>query len=328
MQKRTTASIFRPMLPGSGRLIALAVFGMLLSVVVWVWQPGAPIYTDPGKVFYVPDPDLEWKLVEAGRFSLGADLLAFCFLCFAISGALSQIDKTAVRRFAWTLAACAGLPAYTTIVFGQFPEGARLDAPGGLVIAPEGIEGGLEGFYASVWVSAEAGRGVVAKVPAGGEAFETRFDLSTPAELRGDPSNLRQPIKLRVEAASASADTGVDARSKSARQYLQAEDFPAIAFTLEELSGARVVEPTKVEFAAAGTLDFMGKAHETPLTGTLKSLDAAARQRLGVEAEMAFLVQTQFSLLIEQTALKAKASSFDGEAIEIHVELVFIPKYS
>jgi hypothetical protein len=312
-----------------GRIITLAVFGLGLCLTAWGWQPGTPIYTDLDRIFYLPDPDLEWRLVEDGRFLMGADLIGLSALFFIIAGALSQSeDRSLGQRIAWACAVAASVPALAAFTVGRFPDDARVEPPDGrgLIIVPDEVQGGLEGLEAGAWVSAEAGRGIVAMVPAGGETFETRFTLPQPASLTGNPSNLKQPLRMKAFASAASADTGVDGRSSSAREYLQAEKHPTIDFELIELTGAKA-SGDELEFAATGELRLMGETHEMPITGTLKILDAAARQRLGVEAKAAFLVRTNFPLSIEATALKAEASSFDGDTIDIQVELIFIPKY-
>ena len=72
----------------------------------------------------------------------------------------------------------------------------------------------------------------------------------------------------------------------------------------------------------------MGSAHSTPLTGSLKRLDAAARKRLAIDSKAAFMVSASFIVLIADTALKAKAQSFDADEIEIQVELIFVPSQS
>ena len=329
MQKSGAGSTLRGVSTG-GRIITLAVFGLGLCLTAWGWQPGTPIYTDLDRIFYLPDPDLEWRLIEDGRFLLGADLIGVSAFFFLIAGSLSQSERGSLgQRIAWACAFAASLPALTAFTIGRFPEDARIEAPDGrgLIIAPDDVQGGLEGLAADAWVSREGGRGIVALVPAGGETFETRFALAQPASVTGNPSNLKQPLRVKAIAVSASADTGVDGRSASARDYLQVEMHPTIEFELVELTGARPSGQDELEFAGKGELRLMGTAHETPLTGTLTKLDAAARQRLAVDADAAFLVRANFSLSVEATALKAKASSFDGDTIDVQVELIFAPKY-
>jgi hypothetical protein len=305
----------------------LAIAGFAASLAAWIWQPGKPIYSDMDRIFYLPDADLGWILVEPGLFSLGVDLLGLAALGLLATLFIARFGEGRVAPIIEKLAlALVFFPALLVLFGGRFPDGATLEAPSDRVVAPEGLSGGLEGLEAGRWESrGEYGRGIIARVPAGGEVFDTRFVGLTQATVSGDPSDLRQPLAALVVVDSASADTGVDGRSKGARDYLQVESYPKISFELTELVAAAQVEPGVVEFSAAGKLDFMGEAHATPVTGTLRRLDEQARERLGIRANAAFSLDTSFDLRIADTTLKAKAGSFDGDSLEIGVDLVFTP---
>jgi hypothetical protein len=65
----------------------------------------------------------------------------------------------------------------------------------------------------------------------------------------------------------------------------------------------------------------MGRAHALDITGTLLKPDAAALARLGLAGDI-LLVQADFALAIDETALADNAGDFDGNRIPIHVSLV------
>ena len=79
----------------------------------------------------------------------------------------------------------------------------------------------------------------------------------------------------------------------------------------------------RIAFRAAGTVLMMGKEHKVEVTGTLRALDAAGAQRLGVTAP-ALVAQADLSIPIRDTALAADAGDFDGDRIPIHVSLVLV----
>ncbi len=304
-------------LPAVLVLVALAA-----SLVRWALQGSHNIYTAVAKRFYVPDPDLGWKVSTQHPVWLGLEVCAV-LLAAAIGIALVlrffRRPVTVIGAYLVAVIALA-LPAYA-FISGAGPIGGRDTLPASAAVKLEGgIEGALAAPAGDYTVVTHAGTAVTAHLSAGGEAFDARFGDVT-GTWSGDPHDLGKPVHASISVATASVDTGVGERSVHAREkYLEADKYPRIAVELSKVLAVRQTSPTELAFRAAGTAHFMGKDHPIEITGSLASPDAAAQQRLGVTD--ALLVQADFALVIAETALAPDAHDFDGDRFPIHVSLV------
>jgi len=120
----------------------------------------------------------------------------------------------------------------------------------------------------------------------------------------------------------ASVDTGIELRSTHARdEYLLAGQFPKITVALDRVIAANQAGPGAIRFRAHGTLTLIGKTHSIEVTGTMKKPDAAALARLQLSGDV-LLVQAEFPVVIQETALAKDAGDFDDDKIPIQVSLV------
>jgi polyisoprenoid-binding protein YceI len=230
---------------------------------------------------------------------------------------------TLLRAASWIV---AGVPLAVPILAfasGPGPANAIDTLPDATI---KGIEAGITGIIDApagrYEVVEHAGTAITAHLSAGHEDFDARFDGGIRGAWQGDPRDLTRPVTTEVSALAASIDTGIDERSKHAREaYLLADKHPKISVTIDRLIAATQAGANTVGFRAGGTLALIGKTHAVEITGTLKKPDAAALARLGLSGEI-LLVQADFAVVIKETALAGDAGTFDGDRIPIHVSLV------
>jgi polyisoprenoid-binding protein YceI len=248
----------------------------------------------------------------------------------AAAWVIRRVEKKRAKQWTWArwalwIVAC--LPIVVPIAAfatGFGPDGAVEILPAGQTAAPptEGIEGSLArpaGRY-----RVHAGSAITARISAGKETFDARFAGDFQGAWQGDPGDLRTPTTAELSVAAASVDTGIDLRSKHAREeYLYADKFPRVTFKLGRLVAARQDSPSVIAFRAIGDIGLMGKDHPVEVTGTLRSIDDAGNARLGLERGIpALVVQAHTQLRVSQTPLAADQDSFDRDEIDIHVSLV------
>ncbi len=323
----------RALQPWSAFAPALVVaVSFAASLVRWYFQGSSNIYTALAKRFYVPDPDLQWRVSSQHPIWLGLDIcgvLVVLALALAAGGVLIRRRESTQqgrvrlpRAIASILAASSLVIPGAAFVSGWAPVEARETlVPTAAVLVEDGIAGSLEAPAGSYVVVNHAGTAVTARLSAGGEAFDARFG-DVAGTWQGAPRDLRQPMRAEISVAAASVDTGVGERSKHAREgYLHADQFPRITVTLDRVAAVRANGPHEIAFRAPGTVTLMGKTHPIEITGTLAKLDAAALARQGLAGDV-LLVQADFTLQIQQTALAPKAHDLDGDRIPIHVSLV------
>jgi polyisoprenoid-binding protein YceI len=315
-------SPFAPVLVGVAALVG--------AIARWYVQGSANVYTAVAKRFYVPDPDLGWRIGTQHPIWLGLDI---CAVLLALVVAL-MLAAVVIRRrpgmrgirlarvASWALAAFASCVPAAAFASGPGPLHARDTLPPSQAVRIEdGIEGSLDAADGTYAVVAHDGTAVTAHLSAGGEAFDARFGDIT-GSWRASPRDLRRPMRADISVAAASVDTGVGERSKHAREgYLHADQFPRIQVTLDRAAAVRADGPRQIAFRAPGTISLIGSTHAIEVTGTLATLDAAALSRLGLNGDV-LLVQADFALSIRDTALTAKAGDFDGDRIPVHVSLV------
>jgi len=307
--------------------VVLVVAALLASLARWALQGSHNIYTARAKRFYVPDPDLGWRISNQHPVWLGLEI---CAVLLATAIGLALVLVFVRRKIIAIGASAVGVfsLAVPIVAFasGAGPIGGKDTLPPSAAVKLEGgIKGGIEGALVApagdYAVVTHAGTAVTAHLSAGGEAFDARFGDVT-GTWHGDPHDLAKPVHAEISVATASVDTGVGERSKHAREkYLVADQFPRIAVAISQVLAVRQTSPTEVAFRAAGSAQLMNKAHPIEITGVIQQPDAAALQRLGVAGDV-LVVQADFSLVIAETALAADAHDFDGDRFPIHVSLV------
>jgi polyisoprenoid-binding protein YceI len=307
-----------------------------LGLARWLAQDSGNVYTDVGRRFYVPDPDLGWRQLETGALWLGLEALGALAAAAVAVGLGSWLIRRRERRRGrvwrparvalWAVAIAPMALPVAAFASGTRPDGARDRLPEEMVTAPaEGITGSLAGLPAGTYrVLDHEGSRVVGKVVAGGEAFDALFPEVT-GFWQGDPGDLTAPMRARVQAAVAPVETGVTMRDKHVREdYLLGAQHPQLEFELEAIEAAEQRGPDELAFRARGRVHLVGREHEVPLIGTMRALDAAARDRLGIEAAAALLIDTQTSLTIADTVLAPDAGDFDRNEIPIIVGIVLV----
>ncbi len=313
--------------------VILPIAALIAALVRWLMQGSGNVYTALDKRFYIPDPDLGWRVSPQHPIWLGLEI---CAVIAAIAIALvaggwiirrreSRTGRraTILRAASWVV---AGIPLAVPIAAfatGSGPPGAVDTLPASTI---KGIEAGIVGMIEApagrYEVVEHTGTSITAHLSAGHETFDARFAGGIRGAWQGDPHDLTQPTVSEISVEAASVDTGIDERSNHAREsYLLAAKHPRITVALDKVVGARQAGANTVEFRALGTLGLIGKTHAIEVTGTLKKADAASLARLGLSGEI-LLVKADFAIVIKQTALASDAGDFDGDRIPIQVSLV------
>ena len=313
--------------------VLLALVALTASLVRWAVQGSGNLYTAVAKRFYVPDPDLGWKIAPEHPVWLGLEvcaIIAAIAIGLAVGGLVIRKLETrrgtphrVLRLAAWAVAAVPLIVPVVAFSSGGAPAGARDVLPASRAVAlEEGVQGSIDlpaGTYAVV---AHSGNAITAKLTAGGEAFEARFAGDVAGSITIDPRALGTQTTGEVSVATASVDTGIGERSKHAREeYLLAEKYPRLIFTLTGLVAARQDTPNVVAFRAHGTVTLIGRTHPVEVIGTLSRPDAAGLARLGLTGDV-LIVNAQLSLRIKDTALAPDAADFDGDLIPVNVTLM------
>lgn len=311
----------------------LALAALIASLVRWWLQGSHNLYTALDKRFYVPDPDLGWRISNDTPIWLGLEvcgILAGLAVGLVVGGWIINRRERAIGReasilrvTAWVVAAIA--PAVPVLAFlsgagpavrrDTLPTAAAVDRP------VDGITGSLDLPPGRYEVVPHAGTSITAKISAGGEAFDARFAEEVHGRWEGNPRDLKQPMSAKVSVVAESVDTGISGRSKSAREYLQVDKFGVITFTLDRVLAAAPGAPDRITFRALGSLDFIGKTLPVEISGMLGQPDDAALARLGLTGPV-LIVTASFAIKISETALVSDAKDFDGDVIPLHVSLV------
>jgi polyisoprenoid-binding protein YceI len=313
--------------------VVLPVVALIGAFVRWQMQGSRNVYTALAKRFYIPDPDLGWRISERHPIWLGLEV---CAIIVAIAVGLLVGGwiirrreaarggrSTILRAASWIIAGVPLAVPIAAFASGSGPANGLDTLPASTI---QGIEAGITGI-----IDAPAGRyevvehpgtAITAHLSAGHEGFDARFAGGIRGAWMGDPHELTRPIGGEISVDASGVDTGIDERSKHAREeYLHVDKHPRITVALDKLLAATQSGANTVAFRAHGTLGLIGKTHEIELTGTLKKPDAAALARLGLSGEI-LLVQADLAIVIKETALASDAGDFDGDRIPIHVSLV------
>jgi polyisoprenoid-binding protein YceI len=291
------------------------------------------MYTAIAKRFYVPDPDLGWRVSTQHPIWLGLDACAMiAAVAFVLAVATVVIQRrehtrrtrmTILRVVSWSVALLSLTVPAAAFVSGPGPlRGRDTLPPSAAVLIESGIEGAIDAPAGKYAVVSHPGTSVTARLSAGGEAFDARFARDITGTWHGNPRDLSRPMHAEVGVATASIDTGIAERSKHAREgYLQADKFPQITVALDRVTAVRANGLQQVVFRAPGTVRLMGRSHPVEIAGRMQKPDDAARERLGLIGDV-LLVQADFTLAINETALASKSRDFDGDRIPLHVSLV------
>jgi len=313
--------------------IVLPIAALIAALARWQMQGSGNLYTARDKRFYIPDPDLGWRISTRHPIWLG---LEACAIIAAIGVGLwaggwlirrreakRGRRATRLRAASWFVAGVPLVVPIAAFASGTGPADGLDTLPASTI---KGIEAGITGILDApagrYEVVEHTGTAITAHLSAGGETFDARFGGGIRGSWQGDPHDLTKPLTTEVSVLAASIDTDIDLRSKHAREeYLYADKYPRISVTLDRLIAASQAGANTVAFRAHGTLGLIGKTHSIEVTGTLKKPDAAALARLGLSGEI-LLVQADFAVVIQETALASDAKTFDGDRIPIQVSLV------
>jgi polyisoprenoid-binding protein YceI len=313
--------------------VVVPIAALFAALVRWQMQGSRNLHTALDKRFYVPDPDLGWRVSTAHPIWLGLEV---CALIAAIVAGIVVVGwivrrreakrgqrATVLRAVSWIVAGVPLAVPYFAFSSSPRPENGIDTLPAATLRGIEaGITGTLDAPAGRYEIIEHAGTAITASLHAGGDGFDARFGGGIRGTWQGDPHDLTKPVTSEVSVETASVDTGIDERSSHARDaYLLADKHPRISVAIDRVLAAKQAGADTVGFRAHGTLALIGKTHSIEITGTLKKPDAAALARLGVSGEI-LLVQADFAVVIKETALASDASTFDGERIPIHVSLV------
>jgi polyisoprenoid-binding protein YceI len=303
---------------------AVAAVALVASVIRWFVQGSGNLYTALAKRFYVPDPDLGWRVSTQHPIWLGLEVCAVLLaivVALVVGGFL--IRRRGLRIAMWALAVATLAVPVAAFASGPGPlHGRDTLPPSAAVLVEDGIEGALDAPAGRYTVVPHAGTSITAKLSAGGEVFDARFDHDITGSWQGDPHQLGAAMHADISVAAAAVDTGVGERTKHAREgYLRAEQFPKITVAIDRAVAVRATRPGEVVFRAPASVHLLGKTHAVEVTGSLVKPDAAALARLGLAGDV-LLVQADLALAIHETALAPDAGDFDGDRIPIHVSLV------
>lgn len=317
--------------------VLLPLAALIASLVRWWLQGSGNLYTALDKRFFIPDPDLGWRVASQHPIWLGLEvcaIIAAIAVGLAVGGyVIGRLEARGGRRLSvlrvatWIVAALPLAVPIAAFASGPGVAGGRDTLPPRATgVVETGIAGALDAPAGRYDVVAHEGTAITARMSAGGETFEARFASGVEGSWVGDPRDLTRPMTADLRVATASIDTGISGRTTSARDsYLRATEFPHVTFTLGTLVAARSESPATIAFRARGTVGLLGKTHAVEITGTLAKPDAAALARLGLSgAELGahLIVQADFSLAISETALAPDAGDFDTDELPIHVSLV------
>lgn len=318
--------------------VVVAFVAVIASLVRWAMQGSWNIWPVLEKKFYVPDPDVGWAISDQHALWLGLAVIAVLAAIaagLAVGGWIIRRRERAtggraklLRIVSWPVAVLPLAVPIAAFASGFGPEGGHDVRPRPEAAAvetapqPAPITGSLDLPAGRYEVVADKHTTIAAQLTAGGDTFEAVFAEGVTGEWRADPKDLGKPMAAEVSADAAAVDTGVEGRSKHAREgYIYADKYPRIGWKLDKLVAAQQAGPDRISFRALGTVSLMDKTHSVPVTGTLKKADTAALQRLGLTGAIA-IAEADFSLVIKETALASDASTFKGDRFPIHVSLV------
>src|SRR5262245_7222768 len=135
--------------------VATPIVALIAALLRWWLQGSGNLYTAVEKRFYVPDPDLGWRVSEANRVWLGLDVcavIAASAIVLANGGCVVRRHETdhaaparGLRAVAWLLAAVSVVAPIAAIASGSRPADARdaLPVESSTIPPITGIAGGV-----------------------------------------------------------------------------------------------------------------------------------------------------------------------------------------
>jgi hypothetical protein len=210
MVERITRWAWAPVLLAAGALIA--------SLSRWYVQGSHNLYTALAKRFYVPDPDLGWRVSTQHPIWLGLDACAaITGLTLLTAGAALVIHRrqhargkqmTSLRVASWIVALmCLAVPS-AAFASGPAPRHGRDTLPASAAVSIEaGIDGSLDAPAGGYTVVEHRGTSITAHLSAGGEAFDARFARDVTGTWQGNPRDLGR--EMHVAASVNRQDFGV-----------------------------------------------------------------------------------------------------------------------
>ena len=320
-------------------VLALPVVALVLAGIRLAMQGSAKLYTEPSKQFYVPDPDLGFRLDSASYHWLGLErtvgivalagfLLVAAFLLLRRERN-KNIEMTKARLGLWLLSPLGLIVPVLAFLSGTPPDDALAEAPTTKMVKTAGFEASLPTAPSGRYIiNQHDGTLAAARLKAGGESFEAKFPSGWRGYWQGDPSKLSATMSGEVFFAAGSIKTGSDLRNTHSSEYLKVEEFPEIGFRLDKLTGtAKTDNPAKVSFTGEGTITILGKEIVTPVSGTVTELDSLGKNRLKLGDAPALVVNASVTIQISETPIDA-GDAFDSDEIPINVSLVMTYKGS
>ena len=185
--------------------VGLSVAALLASLSRWFVQDSGNLYTALEKRFYIPDPNLGWRVSAAHPVWIGVDacaVVAALAIGLTIGGYVVRLRESRrsirssfLRAAAWTLGAIALLVPLAAFASGSRPSGGIDGLP--LDVAPplarNAIAGELDAPAGRYEVVQHEGTSITARLSAGGETFDARFAGDVEGFWRGDPHDLASP---------------------------------------------------------------------------------------------------------------------------------------
>ena len=208
--------------------VVIPLAALIASLVRWLIQGSGNVYTALEKRFYVPDPDLEWKISVQHPIWLGLEVcavIAAIVVALAIGGWIIRRRERSGSRPAVLLRLATWVVAIPTLgvpvaafVSGPGPLNGRdtlpaMTASGSAGSASTGLAGTLPAPAGRYEVVAHDGTSITAHLSAGGEAFDARLTGDIRGTWQGDPRDLTKSMTGELSVAAASVDTGIPERS-------------------------------------------------------------------------------------------------------------------
>lgn len=315
-----------------------AVLAVALAGARYLIQGSGNTWTKREMRFYLPDPDTSYRVVRTDVIWLGLEALGILVgIAIGLAAAAWVIRMLERRRTdgkpwivprvgriaTWVVGVGSLALPIAAFASGGAPAGSTTERPTTGIAQPptEGFDGGLD-LPAGTYRVAGKGSALSASITAGNETFDARFERDITGTWQGAPAHLDQPATASFSVAAAAVDTGVALRSEHARdEYLYAGKHPRIGFEIQRIVATRL-DGDHLAFRAAGSIALMGAVIPAEVIGKAKVPDAAARARLGLGSEPAFVVEAETEFSIKASPLKADADSFDVDRVPIHVVLV------
>lgn len=185
--------------------VVLPSAALIAALARWQMQGSRNMYTALHKRFYIPDPDLGWRISPQHPVWLGLEIcvvIAAIAVGLVIAGWIIRRREIKRGRRATRLCAAswiaAGVPLAVPIL--AFASGTgpanRIDTLPASTI--QGIEAGITGILdASAGryeVVEHVGTAITAHLSAGHETFDARFGGGIRGTSQGDPRDLTKPV--------------------------------------------------------------------------------------------------------------------------------------